>query len=620
MRTKHLLTALALPALFAACTNDDFVEQAVNNGNASLDDRQMVDVPALNLNMGDDLDTRLGIGSNGKFYFDNDDLLGACLMDEISESYTTSTKWSDRFMLVDYIQTNYKFAYNSQTGNFENNALMCEGNYFFYYPYNPEMNTREAFKKELNAEQTLEANPDGSLTPRKTVLENQIFLGHSAIYGDREDHDALNVNMKGVFAYPAFRIAYSSPQPITIKKVAFKIVDNSGDAATEGAVTPFKTMLQVAPKEVGLNPDVQYTLNAGDYYKVTDDRTAEQISVSMPDNAACTLSSGSTLAGYVVLPAGVYDANNNQADYKSLWMYVYTDRGIVKTYLNIQNHEQDTGSSSTSDNVWTKAAYTDFQPGNGMLIDMGFSYEAIAAPDEFTVTNTEDFETILGWQKNQSVKKNLTATVVGDKVVLSKAIFDILNNNSNLSLTLKSGSAATVTIAADAPANALDKISIAQNNGARTINVINKATLNVANNFGNAKSLTNEGNITFTGASYDLDETPVVNKGTMTFNRAAGTTLTLGNDDTTGLYNVGTLVIATDVNVSGVSGGIWNKGTMTINQGETLTAKIINGEKRSKLGTLNVNGTWKVQFTASENYGIINVAEGGVIAMATGAN
>ena len=35
MKTKHLLTALVLPALFAACTEDTF-ENSVNNGNANL--------------------------------------------------------------------------------------------------------------------------------------------------------------------------------------------------------------------------------------------------------------------------------------------------------------------------------------------------------------------------------------------------------------------------------------------------------------------------------------------------------------------------------------------------------------------------------------------------------
>ena len=149
MKTRHLLTAIALPALFAACTNEELLEQTTP-GNVSLDDRQMVDVPAVNLNLGEQIDTRLSMDGN-KYIWESTDLLGACLMDEIDQAkyHVVNTTWSDWFKLVPYIQTNYKFAYNKQTGLFENNALMCEGNYFFYYPYDETMNTREAFEQEL---------------------------------------------------------------------------------------------------------------------------------------------------------------------------------------------------------------------------------------------------------------------------------------------------------------------------------------------------------------------------------------------------------------------------------------------------------------------------------------
>lgn len=39
MKTKHFLTALCLPLAFAACTNDDFV-----NESNTLEGREMIDV------------------------------------------------------------------------------------------------------------------------------------------------------------------------------------------------------------------------------------------------------------------------------------------------------------------------------------------------------------------------------------------------------------------------------------------------------------------------------------------------------------------------------------------------------------------------------------------------
>ena len=619
MKTKHLLTAIALPALFAACTNEELLEQTTP-GNVSLDDRQMVDVPAVNLNLGEQIDTRLSMDGN-KYIWESTDLLGACLMDEIDQAkyHVVNTTWSDWFKLVPYIQTNYKFAYNEQTGLFENNALMCEGNYFFYYPYDETMNTREAFEQELEAEQKLEVNADGTLNYRKTVLDNQVFLGHSAIYGDREDHDELNVSMKGVFAYPAFRIAYSSPQPITIEKVAFKIVDNnksSNGTSVEGTVTPFNTTLKVDPSSASFDTENPYVLAKGaEYYKMTNKTTAEQISVAMPDNAACTLSSGKTIQGYVVIPAGIYDADNTSADYKSLWMYVYTNKGIVKTYLNVKNEEQE-ASGAPSDNVWTKGAYVDFQPDNGMLIDMGFSYEAISAPKAFTVSNTEDFELLLGWQKDQTVPTTVTATVVGKDVVLSKAIYDILNGNKNLTLELTSDPDATVTIPADAPANALDRVSI---KAGGQINIVNKAALTVENDFKNAKSLTNESTITLSGNSYDLKATSVTNKGTINFQAANDKVMSVAMENNHPFTNTnkGTITVATDVNIT--AGGITNNGAMTINEDVTLDGKIINGADQSKDGVLNVNGAWVTKWGTTANYGVINVATTGSITVPSGS-
>ena len=626
MKTRHLLTAIALPALFAACTNEELLEQTTP-GNVSLDDRQMVNVPAVNLNLGEQIDTRLSMDGN-KYIWESTDLLGACLMDEITPDYhQPNTIWSQWFKLRDYIQTNYKFAYNEQTGLFENNALMCEGNYFFYYPYDETMNTREAFEQELEAEQKLEANADGTLNYRKTVLDNQVFLGHSAIYGDREDHDELNVSMKGVFAYPAFRIAYSSPQPVTIEKVAFKIVDNaeSGKGTNvEGTVTPFNTTLKVDPTSATFNAQNPYVLADGaEYYKMNDKTTAEQISVTMPDNAACTLSSGKTIQGYVVIPAGVYDADNSSADYESLWMYVYTNKGIVKTYLNVKNEEQE-ASGAPSDNVWTKGAYVDFQPDNGMLIDMGFSYEAISAPKEFTVSNTEDFELLLGWedfelllgwQKDQTVPTTVEATIVGEDVELSKAIYDILNNNKNLTLELTSDVGATVTIPADAPANALDRVSI---KGGK-LNIVNKAALTVENDFKNAQSLTNESTITLAGNSYDFKATSVTNEGTINFQAADGKVMTVAMENSYPFTNTnkGTITVATNVNIT--AGGITNNGAMTINEDVTLDGKIINGADQSKDGVLNVNGAWVTKWGTTANYGIINVATTGSITVPSGS-
>lgn len=608
METKKLLTAFALPALLlTGCAQDAIIENNVES--TPLEGRRTVDVPSVGFDFG--ADTRLALDGS-KYVFTAGDQLGACLMDVITDDYQNPGKsWADWFNFIDYIHTNYKFNYNAETTKFENNALMSEGNYFFYYPYDKAMTDRNAFEQELNSKQKLVKNADGSLNPRQTVLDNQLFLGHSAITGDREDHDNLSVQMKPVFAYPAFRIAYSSPQPIKVKKVAFKQVDNSADVTNDGTVEAFNTTLKVDPTSATFKQNSNQLADGARYYSMTNKTTANQISIEIPD---VELSSGSTVAGYVVIPAGIYDADAIGAN-KSLWMYVYTNKGVVRTYLNEKNPEQEP-TGAPSDNVWTKAAYTNFQPDNGMLIDMGFSYEAISAPTKFTVSTTEDFELIMSWQKEQSVATTLEATIVGDKVVLSKEIYNILKND-NLTLNLKADGEATVTIPEDAPANAFDRVNIISGN----MTVVNEANLTVAKNFNAGASegervapklFVNNAEMTMTGAVYNFSSCEFVNNGKLTLKKAEGSTsfYFIGNHQ---FKNNGEMIIASELILDNC--GIDNKGVMTINEAVEFSGKIDNETKEAASPVvINVDGTWKD--AKGENRGTIKVATTGSIVAA----
>lgn len=80
MRTKHILTALALPALFAACTADDFVNEGANAG---LQERAKLSKDFKLITS--DASTRYTISEqNGslKFNFTEGDKVGAAIVDE----------------------------------------------------------------------------------------------------------------------------------------------------------------------------------------------------------------------------------------------------------------------------------------------------------------------------------------------------------------------------------------------------------------------------------------------------------------------------------------------------------------------------------------------------------
>lgn len=140
MRTKHLFYTMALAGIFAACTNDEFLENGAPQASVEGQERPTISNVTLNIEEGD-ADTR--VSWNGGFKFEKGDVISALLMDEnntgIRYGVTTNTDewnkltWLEKYHLVDYVHTNFPFEYDG-TG-FNSNCNMLEGNYFLTYPY-----------------------------------------------------------------------------------------------------------------------------------------------------------------------------------------------------------------------------------------------------------------------------------------------------------------------------------------------------------------------------------------------------------------------------------------------------------------------------------------------------
>ena len=81
MRTKHILTAMVLPALFAACTADEFTE---NGSNVNLADRSLL--APITFTVGNGADTRFAwddeaAGGVGNWTWESTDAFSAFLVD-----------------------------------------------------------------------------------------------------------------------------------------------------------------------------------------------------------------------------------------------------------------------------------------------------------------------------------------------------------------------------------------------------------------------------------------------------------------------------------------------------------------------------------------------------------
>lgn len=130
MKAKHLFFAMALPGLFAACTQEEWTSNEANNS-LELAKRHNAGVVEFTID-GDEAETRF---NHELGRFDNGEEIDLYLMDELTgncdngdanhmHGYNTSVQcwkyfnvWDELYTLKDYAQTRYPFAYDetSQT-------------------------------------------------------------------------------------------------------------------------------------------------------------------------------------------------------------------------------------------------------------------------------------------------------------------------------------------------------------------------------------------------------------------------------------------------------------------------------------------------------------------------
>lgn len=182
MKTKHLLYSVALAGLFAACSDEEYVSGIAQS--AQNADRPTVS--NVSIEMGE-ANTRLEFNDAGSFVWEEGDSLCVMLMDEnnIGVRYGSADKtekwnalsWLQRYHLVDYVHTNYPFAYDVSSGSFVTSANMLEGNYFLAYPYVSFTGQRQAYfdiSKQKQIGNTSESR-------RKAYADNQRFIGYAKL-------------------------------------------------------------------------------------------------------------------------------------------------------------------------------------------------------------------------------------------------------------------------------------------------------------------------------------------------------------------------------------------------------------------------------------------------------
>ena len=255
----------ALMALFAACTNDDFISngQGVQNGEAAL--RPSVDV-TLNVLGGKSADTRLGF--DGKYQWGENDEIGALLMDEIRGHYDDNTPvrpfddleewaekpWTERYKLVDYASADYQFVRQAD-GTWKTTSKILEGNYFFTFPFADYQGNREAVH-------SIGEQVQNGTDVAKAYAENQFFIGYARVHAGTTGEEVMSSDLELTPTLGAIglTIVNNDDEPFTVKKVVLESDE-------------FSTLIKIDPTNAKyLGRDVDNISVQKPYYNIDNEK------------------------------------------------------------------------------------------------------------------------------------------------------------------------------------------------------------------------------------------------------------------------------------------------------------------------------------------------------------
>ena len=595
MRTKHILTALALPALFAACTADEF--ETVNQNSGLQEERAKVAENFTLLTSG--IQTRYSVdGSTGiKFNFEKGDQIGAAIVDK---KEATDEK-PEEFDVIYSLAGNYPFEFQGND-QWQSYTQLGIGHYLFIYPYNASDNNRSAMAYELPVVQELGEGAEG--------LNAAIEKGNKAIAAAvlHEGEESVDISLKNLFTYPKLTINFDNGEDVTtvsqivlkankgkdfIVKGGFnhKVVSemfnptdgaenilNSGKTTEEeyyyikeGAKEPSMDWDKVGTYDFLITEQNYDWKNANGFIPFEEGRTSDYIIVKFPEGTKVKPAANTDnkyVEARIMMPsiADFYaldlekNEEKNDADYI---LYVYTDNGVYSTPFA-------PASFSFSDRTDTEkiAAALTRSASNGLTL------KALNANDKgedagTIVTTLADWNDLVARFGN--TKQDQTVIIVGDDFA-----FDA---------TAEWPETCTFTINADV--NVKGEVAIENVTVNGTINVEEGATLTVTNTLSNR-------------AETDNAETSIKNEGTVVIAAEYDQKYYDDNNETKKAYdgvnyiaNKGNVKVAEKANakfdLDNYKGAeVENNGTMEVSNGTGI--EVAGKDYVGNHGTINNNG------------------------------
>lgn len=654
MRKCKIYASVALAALLAACSNEDFIS---NEQQVSDLGRPTTKVA---LTFDEDAVTRMDFlkpdGEGWQWVFEDGDKIGALLMDE----WNKQGCGIDNFTITDYVHTNYPFIRQTVNGNTTWNtpedAAVSEGNYFFYFPYDKTFTHRGLVGWSVNPDQKNYNEETGEYFAMQAIKDNQKWLGYKFVEHTTDGVNKVNFDFVPLFATPKFVFENMSSLKLQIERLVIRDNSNGSNYGINpgGEAGLLATSMMLAPA-TGNFSEVNKTWEGNNYewhtammwdhaqryinnkYDYPTDGAGNSMAIN-PTSTVYTLNgvlanreatyeytvdfgdnyiveNGDDIVARLVMPGGLYQKGD--VVFEAL-LYVKNPangkRYVVRVDLGNPQTQGGTQESVWDDIVGDKANHF-MRPGRMATFKTSFDATALQsyAITDFKVATTGE----LKWLLEESVKntgaKDLIVTTFGKRVELNSEIADLLKANPQLRLSINGD----ITLTENAPADAINLLYFYNKNITTNLHIAGTQVADVwkwTNSSNNQSSTSNVlGNCTIeilAGGSLDTKangieiESDITNAGIVVAGEVTGDVENKANakftaDTVTGdVTNAGELKI-----LDKVTGDVVNDGTAEIANASATNNTVVNNSGAE----MTLNGqTYEGKVT---NYGIMTIAK-----------
>ena len=661
MNKKIYLSALVLPAVFAACTQDDLSDLNYNKTQS----RVVLD----EVTFAEEMESRLAFdgSSFNTITLKTGDEVGAYLIDspsdiltdeELSTLRASASKDLDieqglkaGYTINTYINGSHKFVYDKTTG-WNTLDQMVEGSYIYVLPYQ-DKKTREPITTALPQIQYLKYKEGTKELDDRSLMTQLIESGQPLAVGYEflsRYNSQVSGALKQIYAYPRITFKNDFAESVTIQKI---IINSASKFALEGTINIKNASdelmrLDSDPKADDLKNSTvagNWTKSVQGNYYIDENYTADIVTpvdaskkdfivVVAPENL--TVASEASISFQAVIPAAAYAKDDITID-------VYTNKGVFQQTLNavkLNNGLRYSSSNYSEGSLKANSAADKY--GNGAFTqgsDMTVEQDKIKKLDQVVVIDTNDLLAVInGEVEGTTAVPNKIKVAPLNTVAINKDVVAALGDKKGLIVTQDvdiEGTEEGLTIKnidfEENTATVTEGLVAFKDVAIASLAIEEGATVAVDKNFAGKPDVENKG--TLNVSAYENNGSPmtselgdVINWGTLNVSTALKAGTVCNGADKTPAYdevvtsaainalanitatveNYGALNVKNSISVTTINNNKATKtdcadkeGIVTVNAGKMLKTG------GSNAGTIDVNGEFRA-VTAFENNGDIN--------------